>query len=175
MTTKKNVKTVNVNGIEVPFNKLPKDVRDAITKAEADREKRAEEREEAAKPVPFTVDALGKARKELAPFAKGLAKGLADLAKVGMKFTEMRRDGAEIYGDMGTYKVGMTFEYSDEVFPKPVIVARARNIAEGDCVITQAWSAFVHKDKCDVFENQLLDYVLKQRPDGRQTEVEEDV
>lgn len=159
-------KTVNVNGIEVPFAKLPKEIREAIEKAEAEKERRRKEREELAKLVPFTVDKLGQVRKELEPFGKSLMAALNELAKVGIKFTEMQRSGQEVYGQMGKYKVALTLEYSDEVFPKPVVVASVRNIAEGDCVIEHAWSAFVHKDKFQVFENQLPDYILNQRPDG---------
>ena len=167
-------KTVDVNGVAVPFDKLPKENQKAIEEAEKAKEQRRAERIEAAKPIPFSVSELAKARKEIAPFAKSLTSALEELGKVGMKFTEMRKDGTEVLGDMGTYKVRLTFEYSDEVFPKPVIVARASNVAEGENVIEHAWSAFVHKDKYNVFENQLLDYVMKQRPDGRQTELEEE-
>lgn len=179
MATKKPKRMINVNGVEVEADKLPKSLVKQIDKAikerQTEREKAKAEAEEAARPVPFTVPDLVKARPKLARFSNELGKALAEVAQVGMKFTTMQKDGQQVFGKLGTYEIAGTFEYTEELFPKPTVLFKARNLAEGDNVIEHAWSAFVHKDKHDVIENQLLDYVLKTRPDGQQTEEEEEV
>jgi hypothetical protein len=161
---KKPKRMVNINGVEMEFNKLPKAVRDAINKKEKEIAKAKSEAEELAKPVKLDINKIGERRKELAPFAGQLSKLLDELAHAEMKFDSIRRDGGEMYGEMKGYKIAATLEYTDELFPKPCVLFKARNVAEGDNVIDHACSAFVHKNSHQIYQNQLIDYILGERP-----------